>query len=52
MEESKEIEKNDNKEIREVLINSFELKEEKLSQVDENIKHLRNELNLESELRE
>ena len=40
---------NDNKEIWEVLINSFELKEEKLSQIDENIKQLRKELNLESD---
>lgn len=49
MEESKEIEKNDNKDIRDVLINSFELKEEKLSKIDENIKHLKKELNLESD---
>jgi len=49
MEESKEIEKNDNKDIRNVLINSFELKEEKLSQIDAEIKQLRKELNLESD---
>lgn len=49
MEESKEIEKKDNKDIRDVLINSFELKEEKLSQIDEEIKQLRKELNLESD---
>ncbi len=49
MEETKEIEKNDNKDIRDVLINSFELKEEKLSQIDKNINHLRKELNLESD---
>lgn len=49
MEESKETEKNDNKDIRDVLINSFELKEEKLSQIDEEIKQLRKELNLESD---
>lgn len=41
--------KNDNKEIRAVLINSFELKEEKLSQIDDEIKQLRKELNLESD---
>ncbi len=46
MEKSENMSKNENREIRGVLIHSFELKEEKLTKIDKSIKQIKQELGI------
>ena len=49
MEKSETMSKNENREIREAIINSFELKEEKLTKIDKKIKQIKQELGLQGD---